>query len=72
MAEYNQCWFCGRYLKYRDRTIDHVCPYSAGGEKMVTACKDCNNLKADMDLESFRTLLGVTLFYGEAKGWKPW
>jgi 5-methylcytosine-specific restriction endonuclease McrA len=72
MAEFSQCWFCGVHLRFKDRTIDHIHPYSWGGEKMVTSCKPCNNLKGHSSLEDFRNYLGVNMFYGELKGWEPW
>jgi 5-methylcytosine-specific restriction endonuclease McrA len=72
MAEFSQCWFCGKHLKFRARTVDHIEPYSWGGEKMVTACKECNNLKGDSSVEEFRQFIGVKQFYGEKRGWIPW
>ena len=72
MAEYNQCWYCGKHLKFKERTADHIHPYSWGGEKMVTSCKKCNNLKAESSVDEFREFLGVEQFYGEERGWLPW
>ncbi len=46
------CVFCGKYIeKFDDCTIDHVIPKAQGGksvwENAVTACRKCNNRKAD-------------------------
>ena len=72
MAEYNKCWYCGRHLKFKERTHDHIVPKSSGGEKCVTSCKECNNLKGNSMLEDFRDFVGGVTFYGEERGWKPW
>lgn len=72
MAEWNQCYYCGEFLKPKDRTLDHVEPKSYGGEKMVTACRKCNNDKGCETLDWFRAFMGVVLFYGERMGWLPW
>lgn len=43
------CQYCFETFDYRDLTIDHVLPRSAGGktnfENTVTACKPCNHHK---------------------------
>lgn len=57
-AEFCTCWFCGKYLpRSRDRTHDHVVPESAGGDRFVTSCKECNNLKGNSSVEEFRAHL---------------
>ncbi len=49
------CQFCGVKLKKRECTIDHVVPKVKGGlsswNNCVCACKRCNNLKGDKDME---------------------
>jgi len=72
VAEYSQCWYCGKSLRFKERTVDHIHPCSWGGEKMVTSCKECNNLKAESSVDEFREFLGVEKFYGEERGWNPW
>jgi len=72
VAEYNQCWYCGNHLKFKDRTVDHIHPYSRGGEKMVTSCNQCNNQKGESSIEEYRMWLGIDLFYGEKMRWEPW
>lgn len=45
------CMYCGERFARRDLSRDHVTPISQGGEdiwsNVVTACKRCNNQKAD-------------------------
>lgn len=45
------CMYCGERYHRRDLSRDHVTPISLGGEdswrNVVTACKRCNNQKAD-------------------------
>lgn len=45
------CWYCARYVRSRDATLDHVIPQSIGGtddmQNLVMACAPCNNKKDD-------------------------
>ena len=45
------CLYCGQQFQARDLSRDHVRPLSTGGSdtwsNVVTACKRCNNHKAD-------------------------
>ncbi|MFC5403352.1 HNH endonuclease [Cohnella soli] len=47
------CYFCGQY----GDTIDHLLPRAKGGhttpDNCVCACNECNQSKADRDLEEF-------------------
>ncbi len=78
MSQWSQCFYCGCDLLFtkkdhpHQRTVDHVIPESAGGDRFVDACRACNTLKGDNSIEEFREILGVDRFYGEKKGWKPW
>ena len=51
-----ECVYCGEG-ETRQLTLDHVVPKSKGGpntwENLVTACKKCNNEKADLSLEEW-------------------
>jgi len=51
-----ECVYCGDSHR-RDLTIDHVVPQSKGGpntwDNLVTACKRCNNEKADLTLKEY-------------------
>jgi len=72
------CWYCGCELVFskkpqpRQRTVDHVTPKWMGGDKLVDACRQCNNLKGESSVDQFREWLGVERFVGEEKGWEPW
>lgn len=45
------CQYCGRKFAENELTIDHVIPRERGGrntwENLVTACRQCNSLKAN-------------------------
>lgn len=61
------CFYCGKVLKARNRTKDHVVPIARGGSRLshnvVTCCFACNQLKGILTGEEFFTLLpqGVTV-----------
>lgn len=46
-----ECQYCGEAFRTQNLTFDHVVPRSRGGrtswDNIVTACQDCNLLKAD-------------------------
>ena len=49
--DHHLCMYCGNHFNKRDLSRDHIRPRRVGGEdtwnNVVTACKRCNNLKAD-------------------------
>jgi len=51
------CVYCNSKMTAKDLTIDHIVPRSRGGEdtweNWATACKPCNNEKADLDIEEW-------------------
>lgn len=53
----DQCHYCEIDLNSENRSLDHVVPRSQGGVNalfnLVLACKDCNNLRGDMDYDEF-------------------
>jgi 5-methylcytosine-specific restriction endonuclease McrA len=55
------CQYCGSKPGIGKLTLDHVVPQSKGGatspDNLVTACKPCNNLKADRTPEEAGMLL---------------
>jgi hypothetical protein len=58
------CQYCNATKPHRELTLDHVFPKSRGGkdtwENLTTACKKCNNKKADRTPEEAgMTLLSV-------------
>ena len=44
-----KCYYCGSAKPPRELTMDHIVPIIRGGKSaknnVVTACKECNNLK---------------------------
>jgi len=42
----NTCWYCGRRMKKKEITMDHLYPQSLGGptipNNLVPACFECN------------------------------
>lgn len=52
------CQYCATKFPYKELTIDHVVPASKGGPKtwtnVVTACRSCNQTKADRTPEKAR------------------
>lgn len=57
------CAYCGGVFKHEDLTREHIHPRSRGGQNnwqsVVSACRGCNNLKADY----FPHEAGMTLLY---------
>jgi len=50
--KHDTCHYCGNPLCETNTTVDHLLPYSRGGEtiadNLVMACKKCNTDKADL------------------------
>jgi 5-methylcytosine-specific restriction endonuclease McrA len=50
----HECYYCGRPLKLKQKTIDHVIPIIQGGghlgRNLVVACDECNQEKNCMGL----------------------
>ena len=67
------CLYCGEELPPRLLTRDHVVPVSAGGRdewnNVVTACRACNQRKANLSLERIgMRLLAVPYAPNRAEG----
>ncbi len=66
------CQYCAVKFPYKDLTIDHVLPASQGGPKtwtnVVTACRPCNQTKANRTPEKARMPL---LKQPKAPAWLP-
>ena len=47
-----KCYFCGKKVKFKDITMDHLLPLAMGGrstkENIVPCCKPCNTKKKSM------------------------
>lgn len=58
-----QCGYCEKKLTPNRLTIDHVIPQSLGGENSflncVTACRECNQRKANKRLEESGLILKI-------------
>jgi hypothetical protein len=72
----NMCLYCGDYLYSCELTRDHVVPVSKGGSdtwgNVVTACRECNQRKADKSLKVIEAmgmgLLAVPYVPNRAEG----
>jgi 5-methylcytosine-specific restriction enzyme A len=46
------CYFCGKKVKFKDITMDHLLPLARGGrstkDNIVPCCKPCNTKKKSM------------------------
>lgn len=58
------CYFCGKRLTPKNRTLDHLYPRRWGGvslpENLKPSCTACNNLKSDMTEDQFKQFLKLT------------
>lgn len=58
------CYFCGKRLTLKNRTLDHLYPRRWGGislpENLKPSCTSCNNLKTDMTEAQFKQFLKLT------------
>ncbi|MGB3329173.1 MAG: HNH endonuclease [Thermomicrobiales bacterium] len=76
MKSGGHCWYCGKQLQYRKRTLDHIVPRQHGGtnslDNLVIACHRCNQAKGCMPLKQFRHVspFGPT-FFGERYAAEP-
>lgn len=72
-----RCAYCGRrvFETVPDSspvrlTIDHIKPKVKGGtnhiQNLILACRECNQLKGDMKLRTFRKLLSPSRIYFNA------
>ena len=64
-----KCVICGKPVKFKKMTIDHITPLPGGGtndiKNLQLACKRCNSMKSNMTKEEFEKLLKKT--EGESK-----
>ncbi|KGM94355.1 hypothetical protein Z968_11795 [Clostridium novyi A str. 4552] len=55
------CYYCHKSLSDKEITIDHIQPYSRGGQttedNLVIACYHCNKEKSNMNLEEYQQYL---------------
>jgi len=66
----HKCAYCGRYMEFKESTLDHVVPKSKGGrltrDNRVVACAKCNTRKGNRSVGSFVCELVVNHFLGIA------
>ncbi|MGL5480224.1 MAG: HNH endonuclease [Clostridium sp.] len=59
--EQTRCFYCGKELKIKQRTIDHIIPLNRGGKteynNLIVCCKQCNIEKGDMTIKEYRKYL---------------
>ena len=64
-----RCWYCGRAVAKRERSLDHLVPIKRGGSNepsnIVPCCLNCNRAKDRLGVEEFRQQCGGGVFYGE-------
>lgn len=63
-ADFVRCGYCGREVKARRATLDHIVPQSRNGssnfQNLVWACAHCNQSKRDRTPEEWaRDILAV-------------
>lgn len=65
-----KCFYCGCVLDFSNFHIDHFVPKIHGGKdrnNVVPSCPDCNLIKSDLDIESFRSKI-ASLIRTDIKG----
>lgn len=59
----NTCWYCGRRMKKKEITMDHLYPQYLGGptipNNLVPACFECNNDKGILTEKQYRKLISA-------------
>lgn len=62
-----RCAICGKKIKYKDFTIDHILPLDRGGDNDITnlqpTCRSCNELKSNSTDSEFVKSITNTLSY---------
>lgn len=58
-----KCAYCGCHLNATHFTIDHIIPKAYGGtndiSNLLPACHNCNKMKNDLSVESFRRAIAL-------------
>lgn len=67
-AQYNgKCAICGKAVKYKRMTIDHIVPLSQGGtneyKNLQLACHSCNRMKNDFTVDQFYSQIKKILMH---------
>lgn len=60
MRTKGHCGYCGVFVPKDESTRDHIIPKAKGGEtkasNLLMCCRECNQRKSDLDVETFRDL----------------
>jgi len=67
------CFYCGKQTTpFATFCVDHFVPVAHGGtndlENLVPACRKCNGMKADLDIEDFRDRFPGHRFWFDGQG----
>lgn len=62
-----KCSICGKPVKFKKMTIDHIMPLSRGGtndiKNLQLACKRCNSMKSNMTMDDMMGQISEILKY---------
>lgn len=69
-ARYNGCCaICGKPVKFKELTVDHILPLSRGGtnnmDNLQLACKECNLTKNRLTMEQFFNKIWELFMYNK-------
>ena len=74
MKGWHMCYYCGKRVKNKKITIDHLYPQNLGGititNNLVPACAKCNSEKSNMTLEEYNKFLKIQDKYLEKEYWQ--
>lgn len=61
------CYYCGKKMKERNKTIDHIVPLKKGGSNcfsnLVVCCSRCNSIKAGYTISELIDQLRIRYKY---------
>ena len=56
-----QCFYCGKDIKKKKLTVDHLYPQDMGGptipNNLVPSCERCNSVKSNMSYQQYKSYL---------------
>lgn len=66
-----KCAICGKPVKFKKMTIDHIMPLSRGGtndiKNLQLACKRCNSMKSNMTMDDMMGQISEILKYNRKR-----
>lgn len=70
------CFYCGKKISPRNKTIDHIMPIKNGGsncaDNLVICCRKCNNNKGGYTVSGLIEQLKIRLRFADANKRKHW